>query len=64
MFWAMYYILRHPEAMEALRDEIDSFLQSTGQKKGPGISVHFTREQLDSLVCLGNLFLSVMKRRR
>ncbi|XP_038957722.1 25-hydroxycholesterol 7-alpha-hydroxylase isoform X2 [Rattus norvegicus] len=53
MFWAMYYLLQHPEAMEVLRDEIDSFLQSTGQKKGPGISVHFTREQLDSLVCLG-----------
>ncbi|XP_031232267.1 25-hydroxycholesterol 7-alpha-hydroxylase isoform X2 [Mastomys coucha] len=61
MFWAMYYILRHPEAMEALRDEIDSFLQSTGQKKGPGISVHFTREQLDSLVCLESTILEVLR---
>ncbi|XP_021014667.1 25-hydroxycholesterol 7-alpha-hydroxylase isoform X1 [Mus caroli] len=61
MFWAVYYILRHPEAMEALRDEIDSFLQSTGQKKGPGISVHFTREQLDSLVCLESTILEVLR---
>ncbi|GAB1287399.1 Cytochrome P450 7B1 [Apodemus speciosus] len=61
MFWAMYYILRHPEAMEALRDEIDSFLQSTGQKKGPGISIHFTREQLDSLVCLESAILEVLR---
>lgn len=61
MFWAMYYLLRHPENMEALRDEIDSFLQSTGQKKGPGLSIHFTREQLDSLVCLESTILEVLR---
>lgn len=61
MFWAMYYLLQDPKAMEALRDEIDSFLQSTGQKKGPGISVHFTREQLDSLVCLESAILEVLR---
>lgn len=64
MFWAMYYLLRHPEAMAVLRDEIDRLLQSTGQKQGSGFSIHLTREQLDSLVYLGNLFLSVMKKRR
>ncbi|KAL1775582.1 25-hydroxycholesterol 7-alpha-hydroxylase, partial [Sigmodon hispidus] len=61
MFWAMYYILRHPEVMETLRDEIDSLLQSTGQKKGPGLSIHFTREQLDSLVCLESTILEVFR---
>lgn len=60
----MYYLLRHPEAMAALRDEIDHLLQSTGQKRGSGFSIHITREQLDSLVYLGNLFLYVMKKRR
>lgn len=64
MSWTMYYLLRNPEAMAVLRDEIDHLLQSTGQKKGPGFSIHLTREQLDSLVYLGNLFLSVMKKRR
>ncbi|XP_035295847.1 25-hydroxycholesterol 7-alpha-hydroxylase isoform X2 [Cricetulus griseus] len=61
MFWAMYYLLRHPECMEALREEIDSLLQSTGQKKGPGFSIHFNREQLDSLVGLESTIFEVMR---
>ncbi|KAM5281066.1 cytochrome P450 7B1 [Ctenodactylus gundi] len=61
MFWAMYYVLRHPEAAEALRDEIDHLLQSTGQKKGSEISIHLTREQLDSLVCLESIILEVFR---
>lgn len=59
----MYYLLRHPEALAAVRDEIDHLLQSTGQKRGPTYNIHLTREQLDNLVYLGNLFLSVRKRR-
>ncbi|XP_019383271.1 PREDICTED: 25-hydroxycholesterol 7-alpha-hydroxylase isoform X1 [Gavialis gangeticus] len=51
-FWAMYYLLRHPEALAVVRDEIDHLLQSTGQKKGPGYNIHLTREQLDNLVYL------------
>ncbi|KAL6054319.1 hypothetical protein STEG23_037320, partial [Scotinomys teguina] len=61
MFWVMYYLLRHPEAMKTLRNEIESFLQSTGQKKGSGLSIHFTREQLDSLVCLESTILEVLR---
>ncbi|XP_042522268.1 cytochrome P450 7B1 [Dipodomys spectabilis] len=61
MFWAMYYLLRHPEAMEALRDEIDHFLQSTGQKKGSGFSIHLNREQLDSLVYLESIIFEVFR---
>ncbi|XP_053571050.1 cytochrome P450 7B1 [Bombina bombina] len=53
-FWAMYYLVRHPEALAAVRDEIDHLLQSTGQKKGPEYDIHITREQLDSLVYLGS----------
>ncbi|KAM4704851.1 cytochrome P450 7B1 isoform 2-T2 [Rhinophrynus dorsalis] len=53
-FWAMYYLVRHPEALAAVRDEIDHLLQSTGQKRGPGFDIHITREQLDSLVLLGS----------
>ncbi|XP_006113709.1 cytochrome P450 7B1 isoform X2 [Pelodiscus sinensis] len=51
-FWATYYVLRHPEALAAVRDEIDHLLQSTGQKKGSGYNIHLTREQLDNLVYL------------
>ncbi|KAL2766760.1 cytochrome P450 7B1 isoform 2, partial [Daubentonia madagascariensis] len=61
MFWAMYYLLRHPEAMSAVRDEIDRLLQSTGQKKGSGFSIHLTREQLDSLICLESTVLEVLR---
>ncbi|XP_046498120.1 cytochrome P450 7B1 isoform X1 [Equus quagga] len=61
MFWAMYYLLRHPEAMAVLRDEIDHLLQSTGQKKGSGFSIHLTREQLDSLVYLESTILEVLR---
>ncbi|XP_023558194.1 25-hydroxycholesterol 7-alpha-hydroxylase isoform X2 [Octodon degus] len=61
MFWAMYYVLRHPEAMEALHDEIDHLLQSTGQKKGSGFFIHLTREQLDSLVCLESVILETLR---
>ncbi|KAJ8797056.1 hypothetical protein J1605_001866 [Eschrichtius robustus] len=61
MFWTMYYLLRHPEAMAVLRDEIDHLLQSTGQKKGPGFSIHLTREQLDSLVYLESTILEVLR---
>lgn len=53
-FWALYYLVRHPEALAAVRDEIDHLLQSTGQKKGPDYDIHITREQLDSLVLLGS----------
>uniref|UniRef100_A0A670IGX1 Cytochrome P450 family 7 subfamily B member 1 n=1 Tax=Podarcis muralis TaxID=64176 RepID=A0A670IGX1_PODMU len=51
-FWAMYYLLRHPEALAVVRDEIDHLLQSTGQERKPGNCIHLTREQLDNLVYL------------
>ncbi|XP_008106726.2 cytochrome P450 7B1 [Anolis carolinensis] len=51
-FWALYYLLRHPEALSVVRDEIDHLLQSTGQERGPGFDIHVTREQLDNLVYL------------
>ncbi|XP_054840678.1 cytochrome P450 7B1 isoform X2 [Eublepharis macularius] len=51
-FWAVYYLLRHPEALAVVRDEIDHLLQSTGQERRPGCNIRLTREQLDSLVYL------------
>ncbi|XP_063779864.1 cytochrome P450 7B1 [Pseudophryne corroboree] len=53
-FWAMYYLVSHPEALAAVRDEIDHLLQSTGQKQGADYDIHITREQLDNLVLLGS----------
>ncbi|XP_032078331.1 cytochrome P450 7B1 [Thamnophis elegans] len=51
-FWAIYYLLRHPEAFAVVRDEIDHLLQSTGQERKPGCSIYLSREQLDNLVYL------------
>ncbi|XP_070248262.1 cytochrome P450 7B1 [Myotis yumanensis] len=61
MFWTIYYLLRHPEAMAVLRDEIDHLLQSTGQKQGSGFSIYITREQLDSLVYLESAILEALR---
>ncbi|KAK2505992.1 hypothetical protein MC885_016672 [Smutsia gigantea] len=61
MFWTMYHLLQHPEVIALLREEIDHLLQSTGQKKGPEFSIHFTREQLDSLVYLESTVLEVLR---
>ncbi|XP_054982871.1 cytochrome P450 7B1 [Sorex araneus] len=61
MFWAMYYVLQHPEAMAVLRDEIDHLLQSTGYKKGSEFSIHLTREQLDSLIYLESTILETLR---
>ncbi|XP_060056849.1 cytochrome P450 7B1 [Erinaceus europaeus] len=61
MFWALYYLLQHPEVMAVLRDEIDHLLQSTGHQKGSGFSIHLTREQLDSLIYLESSILEVLR---
>uniref|UniRef100_K9IKQ4 25/26-hydroxycholesterol 7alpha-hydroxylase n=1 Tax=Desmodus rotundus TaxID=9430 RepID=K9IKQ4_DESRO len=61
MVWTIYYILRHPEAMAVLRDEIDHLQESTGQKRGSGFSIHITREQLDSLVYLESAVLEALR---
>uniref|UniRef100_A0A8C5Q1W8 25/26-hydroxycholesterol 7alpha-hydroxylase n=1 Tax=Leptobrachium leishanense TaxID=445787 RepID=A0A8C5Q1W8_9ANUR len=53
-FWALYYLVKHPEALKAVRKELDHLLQSTGQKRGPNYDIHITRDQLDSLVVLGS----------
>ncbi|XP_039191479.1 cytochrome P450 7B1 [Crotalus tigris] len=51
-FWAIYYLLRHPEAFAVVCDEIDHLLQSTGQERKPGYSIYLSKEQLDNLVYL------------
>ncbi|XP_040849139.1 cytochrome P450 7B1 [Ochotona curzoniae] len=61
MFWAMYYILQHPEAMTAVRDEIDHFWQSTGQQQGSGFGVNITKEQLDSLIYLDSFIHEALR---
>ncbi|XP_078543368.1 cytochrome P450 7B1 [Lissotriton helveticus] len=51
-FWALYYLVQHPEALAVVRDEIDHLLKSTGQTRGPDYNIHLTKDQLDALVYL------------
>ncbi|XP_064409765.1 cytochrome P450 7B1 [Latimeria chalumnae] len=53
-FWALYYLVMHPEALAAVHDEIDHVLRSTGQEIDPDYIIHLTREKLDGLIYLGS----------
>ncbi|XP_020322485.1 cytochrome P450 7B1 isoform X1 [Oncorhynchus kisutch] len=51
-FWAMYYLLTHPEALAVVREEIHCVLKVSGLEADHNRDVTFTREQLDSLLYL------------
>ncbi|NWU89436.1 CP8B1 hydroxylase, partial [Upupa epops] len=35
-FWLLLYLMKHPEAMKAVRDEIETVSRKSGQEAGPG----------------------------
>ncbi|KAF7644615.1 hypothetical protein LDENG_00219030, partial [Lucifuga dentata] len=51
-FWAMYYLVSHPEAVEVIRHEIHSVLKIHGVLFDSDSDVILSREQLDQLVYL------------
>ncbi|XP_071368214.1 cytochrome P450 7B1 [Centroberyx affinis] len=52
-FWAMYYLVSHPEALEAVRHEIHSVLKLGGVEDiDRDRDIVFTRDQLDQLLYL------------
>uniref|UniRef100_A0A672I451 Cytochrome P450, family 7, subfamily B, polypeptide 1 n=1 Tax=Salarias fasciatus TaxID=181472 RepID=A0A672I451_SALFA len=48
-FWAMYYLLSHPEALQAVRQEIQEVLSLSGVEFSNDTDVKLHREQLDKL---------------
>ncbi|NXM52437.1 CP8B1 hydroxylase, partial [Illadopsis cleaveri] len=47
-FWLLLYLLKHPEALKAVRDEVDKVLRESGQEvKAGSPSVTVTRDMLD-----------------
>ncbi|XP_067887980.1 cytochrome P450 7A1-like isoform X2 [Heterodontus francisci] len=55
-FWSVYYLVRFPAAMKAVKNEIENMLRATNQKPGDiNNPIIFTREQLDSMTALGSL---------
>nr|QLC36653.1 cytochrome P450 8B15 [Kryptolebias hermaphroditus] len=46
-FWLLLFLLKHPEAMKAVREEVDKVLKETGQEVQPGRPlINLTREML------------------
>lgn len=55
-FWSIYYLLRYPEALKAVRKELDNLLRVTNQKIGGANNpITFTKEQLESMRVMGSL---------
>ncbi|XP_041046539.1 cytochrome P450 7B1-like [Carcharodon carcharias] len=54
VFWALYYLVKNPEAHAAVHDEIEHVLQAAGQRPGPDFNISLSREDLDSMVTLGS----------
>ncbi|XP_066271400.1 cytochrome P450 7A1-like [Branchiostoma lanceolatum] len=57
-FWTLYHLLKDPDAMDAVRAEVDQVLKKTGQSletvKAGGEMIHLTRQQLNDMRCLGS----------
>nr|XP_032826124.1 cytochrome P450 7A1-like [Petromyzon marinus] len=53
-FWSLYYVLRSPEALKALRSEIQKLIQDTKQSTGLNGKLRLTREEIDSLPILNS----------
>ncbi|KAG2458431.1 CP8B1 hydroxylase, partial [Polypterus senegalus] len=46
-FWLLLYLMKHPEAMKAVKEEVDSVLKETGQQVYPGgPPIDLTRDML------------------
>ncbi|KAM6918465.1 5-beta-cholestane-3-alpha,7-alpha-diol 12-alpha-hydroxylase-like [Xenentodon cancila] len=46
-FWTLLFLMKHPEAMKAVKDEVDKVLKESGQEVKPGGPlINLTREML------------------
>lgn len=52
-FWAMYYLVSHPEALEVVRQEIYDVLNLSGVQFSSDEDVTLSREQLEKFLYLG-----------
>lgn len=51
-FWAMYYLVTHPEALAAVCKEVQDVLKLSGIEEMKNRDITFTKDQLDSLLYL------------
>nr|XP_006003627.1 PREDICTED: cholesterol 7-alpha-monooxygenase-like [Latimeria chalumnae] len=61
-FWSTYYLLRSPEALLAVRKEIDNMLYLTDQKyRDATQSISFTKEQLENMPTMGSVISEALR---
>ncbi|OPJ82620.1 5-beta-cholestane-3-alpha,7-alpha-diol 12-alpha-hydroxylase [Patagioenas fasciata monilis] len=47
-FWLLFYLMKHPEAMKAVKDEVDKVSRESGQELKPGSPpINITRDMLN-----------------
>ncbi|XP_077411611.1 cytochrome P450 7B1 isoform X2 [Vanacampus margaritifer] len=51
-FWAAYHLLRHPEALHAVRQEIRGVLRRSGRRFSASADLVLTAQQLDHMILL------------
>nr|CAB3235938.1 25-hydroxycholesterol 7-alpha-hydroxylase-like [Phallusia mammillata] len=52
-YWALYYVLKHPEAIVAARKEIDHMIDATSQQGNE--EIHFTRADFEKMTVLESI---------
>lgn len=55
MFWTVYFLLRHPEALEAVRAELQDVMSQEGRSFSPDSDLVLDRELLDRLLVLDSV---------
>lgn len=54
-FWSLYNLVSHPDALQAVRQQILDVLQLSGVEFSPDKDVTLSRDLLDKLVYLGKV---------
>ncbi|XP_002128381.2 cytochrome P450 7B1-like [Ciona intestinalis] len=60
-FWALYYILKHPEAMEAANVEIQRMLKETSQCLDRKSEINFTRDDMAKMTVLDSIINETLR---
>lgn len=58
-FWAMYYLVSHPDALQVVRQELHDVLTLSGVDFSSDRDVTLSREQLEKLLYLGTCSFSL-----
>ena len=68
VYWFIYHLMTHPEALKALTDEVNDAIQSKSEFYGPNEEIEFNMEEIDRLpvlskylVVLINAFITYVK---